>query len=117
MSRFSHLTAGQLVPARLSENKSTSPVLQEFSRLDRSSQDFPKRFCDLLYGDEYTQCVPDLQDNDPMWLVEYLDQVWCHITLPTSNLTVDRFSTFSIPQVVFSESVYVSLEEYATLGE
>jgi hypothetical protein len=117
MSRFSYFTAGKLVPARPSENKSTSPILQEFSCLDRSSQDFPKKLCDLLYGDEYTQCVPDLQDNDPIWLVEYLDQVWRHISLHTSNLTVHRFSVLSMPQVVFSESVYVSLEEYATLGE
>lgn len=59
----------------------SSLVLQEFSRLDRSLQDFPEQLCDLLYGKNYTQCAPDLQDKDLVWFVEYLDQVWHHIAL------------------------------------
>lgn len=63
-------------------SSSSSLVLQEFIQLDRSSQDFPEKLCDLLYGEDYRQRAPGLQDEDLMWLVEYLDQVWHHTTLP-----------------------------------
>jgi hypothetical protein len=53
----------------------SSPVLQKFSRLDRSSQDFPEQLLELLYEKDYWQCVPGLQDDDSKWFVEYLDQV------------------------------------------
>jgi hypothetical protein len=59
----------------------SSPVLKRFARLDGSSQDFPKRLCDLLCGDDYTKRVPGLQGDDLMWLVEYLDQLLHRITL------------------------------------
>jgi hypothetical protein len=54
---------------------SSPSVLQELALPDSSSHDFPKRLCDLLYGDAYTKYVADLKDGDAMELVEYLDKV------------------------------------------
>ena len=59
----------------------SSLALQKFSRLESSSQDFPEQLCDLLYGEDYTQCAQDLQEKDLVWFIEYLDQVWNRIAL------------------------------------
>jgi hypothetical protein len=95
-----------------------SSVLQEFDRLSRSSHDFPNQLSDLLYADEYAECVPGLHEDDLKWLVEYLDQVCHHIALLHSPPIVSRyrFSELSIPPVAFSGSPCVSLEKYAALG-
>jgi hypothetical protein len=87
-----------------------SPVLQKFARLDESSQDFPEKLSDLLYADEYAECVPGLHEDDLKWLVEYLDQVCHHIALlhPPPIVSRGRFSELSIPPVAFSGSVCAS---------
>ncbi|KAF9644325.1 hypothetical protein BDM02DRAFT_3263623 [Thelephora ganbajun] len=51
-----------------------SPALQELNRLDTSSPDFHNQLYDLLYGKDCKQCVPNLQDDDLVWLVDYLDK-------------------------------------------
>ncbi|KAF9643894.1 kinase-like protein [Thelephora ganbajun] len=53
----------------------SSPALQRLHRLDTTSPNFGDQLCDVLYGQEYQQCVPNLQDHDPLWLVDYLDKV------------------------------------------
>ena len=58
----------------------SSPVLQKFPHLDKLSQGSPTQLHDILYGKDYTQCLPHLKGDDLMWLVEYLDHV-CHISL------------------------------------
>jgi len=62
------------------------PVLQELHRLDRSSPDFQGQLSRILYGQEYMRCVPDLQGDDLVWLVDYLDKVRRDIALPHSLL-------------------------------
>ena len=52
-----------------------SPALEQLHYLDRSSPDFHDRLSNVLYGEEYQQCVQSLQDDDLVWLVDYLDKV------------------------------------------
>jgi len=62
------------------------PALQQLRRLDRSSSDFPDQLSNVLYGEEYQKCVPNLQSDDLAWLVEYLDKVCRHVALPRPPL-------------------------------
>jgi len=76
------------------------PALQQLNRLDRSSPDFHDQLSNALYGEEYKKCVekykkcgeeykkcvPELQDDDLVWLVDYLDTVCCRVALPRSLL-------------------------------
>ena len=65
---------------------SVSPQpLQRIHRLDRSSPMFHDQVCNILYGKEYQNCVPNLQGDDLVWLIEYLDKVHRHIALPHSH--------------------------------
>ena len=59
----------------------TSPSLQRLDQLDRSLSGFHDKLCEVLYGQEYIQCVPNLQDDDLVWLVDYLDKVRYRKTL------------------------------------
>ena len=59
-----------------------SPALQQLYHLDRSSSDFHDRLCNVFYGSEYSQCVPNLEGDDLVWLVDYLDKVCCRVTFP-----------------------------------
>lgn len=54
-----------------------TPALQSLSSLDASLPDFQDQVCDILRGEEYTQCVEGLDRDDSTWLVDYLDKV-CH---------------------------------------
>ncbi|KAF9642913.1 kinase-like protein [Thelephora ganbajun] len=53
---------------------SSSPAIQRLHRLDTSSPDFHDQLCNVLYGEEYTQCAANLQGDDLVWLVDYLDK-------------------------------------------
>jgi len=64
----------------------SSPALQPLHRLNRISPDFHDKLKDLLYGEEYVQCVPTLQGEDLVWLVDYLDKVCRRVILPQSLL-------------------------------
>lgn len=62
----------------------TSPSsfgLQKLDRLDASLPCFEDQLCDVFYGEEYIQCVPNLEGDDLDWLVNYLDKV-CHCVSP-----------------------------------
>lgn len=50
-------------------------LLQQLHRLDRSSSEFRDRISGILYGEEYGRCVSNLQGEDLLWLVNYLDKV------------------------------------------
>lgn len=58
------------------------PVLQKFHSLDRSSPDFHDQLIDVLYGEEDMQSVPNLDNDDLVWLVDYLDNVRRGVALP-----------------------------------
>jgi tRNA (Thr-GGU) A37 N-methylase len=63
-----------------------SPVLQQLDRLNKSSPDYPDQLCNIIYGEEYVQCVPNLEGDDLVWLVEYLDKVRRRVALLHSPL-------------------------------
>jgi len=60
-------------------------ALQQLHRLDRSSSRFHDRLCEVLYGEEFRLCVPKLQGDDSLWLVEYLDKVRRRVALTLST--------------------------------
>jgi len=62
------------------------PILQQFPPIDRSSPDFHDQLDKLLCGQEYEQSVPDLQGDNLIWLVDYLDKVRSRVALPHSPL-------------------------------
>ncbi|KAF9642915.1 hypothetical protein BDM02DRAFT_1816935 [Thelephora ganbajun] len=51
----------------------SSPALRRLHRLDASSPNFHDQLNNVLYGEEYVQCVSDLMNDDLVWLVDYLD--------------------------------------------
>ena len=65
---------------------SSPPTLQQLRRLNKSSPDFHDQLSSVLYGEGYQQCVPTLQDDDLVWLVDYLDNVRRHVALLCSPL-------------------------------
>ena len=62
------------------------PALQRLHHLDRSSSGFHGQLNNVPYEEEYQKCVPELLGNDLVWLVDYLDEVRCHVTFPHSPL-------------------------------
>ena len=62
-------------------------LLQQLRRLDRSSSELHDQLCNILYGKDYTRCVPDLQGDDLAWLIDYLDNVGRRVPLlpPSSS--------------------------------
>lgn len=67
------------------------PTLQKLHDLDKFSPDFGNQLCNLLHGEEYAQCLPNLEGDDLGWLVDYLDEVR-HFFIPSDfclNTRVD----------------------------
>ena len=60
-------------------------ILQQLDHLDKSLPQFPDQLASFLYGKGYEGCIPKLQDQDAVWLVEYLDNVRFYITLYPSS--------------------------------
>ena len=60
----------------------SAPALQQLHRLNRLSSRFHDRLSGILYGEEYKRCVSSLNDNDLVWLVDYIDKACIHIALP-----------------------------------
>ena len=52
-----------------------TPALQKLYHLDTSSSGFQDHLCDILRGEEYLRCLPNLEGDDLVWFVEYLDKV------------------------------------------
>lgn len=42
---------------------------------------FNDQLCNVLYGEECVKCLPSLEGDDLVWLVNYLDKVRRYITL------------------------------------
>lgn len=68
----------------------SSSILQQLGRLDQSSPDFPNQLDELLHGQEYERCTPDLQGDDLKWLVDYFDEVRDHRQRPAPPLAQPR---------------------------
>jgi len=58
------------------------PALELLHRLDGSSPGFHDQLCNVFYGEEYRRCVLNLQDDDSVWFVDYLDKVHPQVALP-----------------------------------
>lgn len=52
-----------------------SGPLKQLHSLDKASPHFHEQLSSFLHGDEYRNAVPNLQGEDLVWLVEYLDSV------------------------------------------
>ena len=50
-------------------------ILLQFDRLDQNSSQFQDQLTGLLHNEEFKDCIPELRDEDVVWLVEYLDNV------------------------------------------
>jgi len=50
-------------------------ILLQFDRLDKNSPQFQDQLTSLLHNEEFKDCIPELRDEDVVWLVEYLDKV------------------------------------------
>ena len=72
-------------------------VLQQLDRLDRSSPEFQDQLYTIFRGEEYSQCVRDLQGDDLVWLVDYLDRVRRRVAFPTLRSSQPRLLMASIP--------------------
>ena len=67
----------------------SSQALQNLYNLDTSSPDFGDQLSTLLYGEEYMKCLPDLEDDDVFWLVNFLDRVRLCILCPPRSLLIN----------------------------
>ena len=54
---------------------SLSSPLGQLRRLDRSSSKFHDQLSNILYGEEYKRWVQNLQGDDLVGFVDYLDEV------------------------------------------
>lgn len=90
------------------------PTLQRLYHLDRSSSGFHDELSNLLYGEEYQQCVPILQGDDLVWLVDYLDKVrsCVPLTFPALHSHQRRSSTLSAPPAQPSEGACANSGTY-----
>ena len=61
------------------ETPPSHPALQKLVALDKSIFKFHGQLSDVLYGEEYARCVTELEDDDLLWLVDYLNEVCCRV--------------------------------------
>ena len=88
-SRYIYLPSATLLCHSLPQSRPLmsspgSPVLQQLNRLDRSLPNFQDQLSNVLYGQEYKKSMPNLEDDDFVWLVDYLSEVRRQITLPNA---------------------------------
>ena len=91
-------------------------LLQQLRDLDDSSLEYHDQLVNIVYGEEYRQCVGALQGDNLVELVDYLDKVRCRVALLRLYLSKRRPSIFSILQVTVSGNVYLNSETYAAPG-
>jgi len=58
---------------------------QQLRRLDKFSPQFPDQITDLLREQGYRNHITNLQDEDLLWLVEYLNDVRLRLLSPTHH--------------------------------
>lgn len=61
---------------------SPSPV-QELCRLARSSPDFSDQLYNILCREEFMQCEKELEHDDLVQVIDYLDEVRGYFAFPT----------------------------------
>jgi len=93
----------------------SSPVLQTFPSLDAPLPGLQNQLNNTLRGEEYQQCVSTLQDDDLVWLVDYLDKVCHHVVRLDLHSSNCRFFLVSTLPVRLPRSVYMNSVQYAAL--
>jgi len=73
-------------PSSPTLEKSCTLALGKLRSLDASLSEFHDQLSNVLYGEEYTRCVKNLQGDGLVWLVDYLDSVRRRIAPPCSPL-------------------------------
>ena len=93
-----------------------STALQRLRHLDRSPSNFHDQLNNVLSSEEYELSVSNLEGNDLVLLVDYLDEVRRCVVLLALRSSQCRPSIFSIPQLPVSGNAYTSLEKYVVPG-
>ena len=93
-------------------SSSNPTALQRLRRLDRSSPNFHNQLSNVLFGEEYGRSVPNLQGNDLVSLVDYLNKVCRPISLLRPQLKRVQALDISILLVRLSRNVYANSETY-----
>ena len=91
-------------------------IFQGLERLNRPSSEFDSQLSNILVGQEYKQCASNLQGEDLVWLVDYLDKVCRPIFLPPLPLRQRRLSIVLILPVQDSRNVSANSEVYVAPG-
>ena len=86
--------------------------MQQFRPLNMSSPGFHDQLSNILYGEEYKRCVGDLQGDDLVSLVDYLDKARYRLAFPCLCLDHHRLSMLSTLPAPLSGNVYASSEAY-----
>ena len=95
---------------------SSCPVLERLGSLDTSATDFHHQLDNILYGEEYARCVENLQGDDLMRLVDFLDNVRGRVICSSSCSCLPRFLTVLLLPVPLSRSVCKNSEACAKPG-
>jgi len=91
---------------------SSQNPLTQLRLLDTTSPTFYDQVSNILCGKEYIQWMSDLQGEDLVELVDYLDNVCRRVSLCRSNSTHSRLSILSKLTVPLSGSVCANSEIY-----
>ena len=87
--------------------------LRRLSDLDETSPQFLNQLSEFLRGNECRNAVPNLQNEDLVWLVEYLDSVGLQITFPLCAQPQGRFSpVIQTSRTSHFRNPYMNSEEY-----
>jgi len=87
-------------------------LLQQLRGLNRYSPEFHDQLNNVLCVEKYKQLAQNLQDDDLVWLVDYLDEVRSRAILPRYPLSRRRSLIYLTLPVPLSGNVYPSLEIY-----
>ena len=79
-----------VMPSQGASAKPSHGLLQQLHLLSRTSPEFLDKLSSILYGEEYKRSVPNLRGDDLVWLVDYLDEVRCHVSLLRSPLKLPQ---------------------------
>ena len=87
-------------------------LIQQLRPLDMSSPGFPDQLSNILYGQEYARHVEDLQSDDLVSLVDYLDKARYRLAFACLCLDHHRLSMSSSLPPPPSGNVYANSEAY-----
>ena len=84
-------------------SSSNPTALQKFRHPDGSSPNFHNQLSDVLFGEEYGRSVPNLQGNDLVSIVDYLNKVCHRISLRPQLKRVQALDILDFVSQVFQK--------------